>query len=85
MSWYTRWGCVLLKLGLPSLKESENDAVERAYSDNFLDPFDYDESPQDKTTREEEEKEEAELDEAEEDIWSSCSVWGGVVRRVSSG
>jgi len=38
------------------LKESENDAVVRAYSDNFLDPFDYDESPQDKTTREEEER-----------------------------
>jgi len=73
------------KVRLAKLKESENDAVERAYSDNFLDPFDYDESPQDKTTREEEEKEEAELDEAEEDIWSSCSVWGGVVRRVSSG
>ena len=65
------------KIRLDKLKESENDAVMSVYPDIFWTPY-HDESPQDKATREEEEKEEAELDEAEEEIWSSCSVGGGL-------
>jgi len=41
-------GARAAKVRLTKLKESENYAVVRVYSDYFLDPFD-DESPQDKT------------------------------------
>ena len=65
MSWYTRWGRVLLKLGLTSWKNLRI-TQSWVYIPIFsFDPYD-DESPQDKATREEEEKEEAELEEAEE-------------------
>ena len=74
-------GARATKFRLTKLKESENDAVVRVYSDYFLDPFD-DESPQDKTTREEEKREEAELDEV---IWSNCSVGGGLYERLAVG
>jgi len=72
------------KIRLDKLKESENDAVMSVYSDIFFDSYD-DESPQDKATRKEEEKKEAELEEAEEAMWSSFSVGGWAVRRVSGG
>jgi len=77
-------GARTARISLDKLKESENDAVMSVYSDMFLDPYD-DKSPQDKATREEEEKEEAKFEQAEETMWSSFSVGGGVVQRVSGG
>jgi len=64
------------------LKESEN-----VCSDYFVDPFDDNESPQDKTTCEEEEKEDAELEMVEtwEAIWSSCSVGKGLYEDLAMG
>jgi hypothetical protein len=79
-----KMGARAAKIRLDKLKGSENDAVMSVYPDILWTPYD-DKSPQDKATREEEEKEEAELEEAEEAMWSSFSVGGWAVRRVSGG
>jgi len=78
MSWYTRWGRVLLEFRLHKLKESENGA----YSDIFCDPYD-DESLQNKAPREEEEKEEAELEDTAEGMWSSFSMGGDLYEELA--